>query len=661
MEPTVAHVRTFAAVADTIWPALDGAGPSSDRPLSTWGASASDLGIPARLQEALDDLPSDAQRADLLRLLRLLDTRAGGAALHRRAARFADLGHTEREAALRTMATSPLPQARQAFSALKSLVGRLLACPVPGEQRAVLWDDLGYPGPPGPPPQIPRTLEPVPVPSSVTWDADVVIVGSGAGGGVAAAVLAEAGLDVVVLEKGLYRSEADFTQIENEAYADLYLDGALSATHDLGIAMLAGACLGGGTVVNYTTSFATPADVLEEWDRVSGLPGVFTGDGLAASTRAVLDRLGVGTAHSAPSARDVHLEKGLREHGWHVGEIARNTRGCTEPECGFCSLGCRVGAKQSTTRTWLEDAAAAGTRIAVSADVRRIVVERGRAAGVVADVGGAELVVRARAVVIAAGALHTPAIIARSGLGTRALGARLYLHPVTAVWGRFAEPVDPWTGHQQTRYSDQFADLDGAGYGFKFETAAVHTVFPAAFMGWKTGEGFKRDLLAYRRISPAGILLRDRDPGRVAVGKDGRPTWRYKISAHDRAHVREAIRRGAELLAAAGAEEVLAPTTVAMRWRPGGPQSLDRFLERVDAIGYGSHQTFYVSFHQMGSAPMGARSADSFVDAENEAHETPGLFVLDGSCFPTSSGVNPMISISSIAHRGATHLAQRLT
>ena len=244
-------------------------------------------------------------------------------------------------------------------------------------------------------------------------------------------------------------------------------------------------------------------------------------------------------------------------------------------------------------------------------------------------------------------------------MGGPAVGDYLRLHPVSAVWARFEERVDPWTGILQTRYSDEFADLDGHGYGFKFETAPIHPLIPAAFLGWEDGASFKRDVLGLGHLNVGGILLRDRDHGKVVLRKDGSPVWKYSISKYDQAHIREGVRRGTELYAAAGATEVISSTVRPVRWRSG--QSIDDFMDGVDAVGYGSNQTGYFTFHQMGTARMGSNPATSVVDENNETHDTQGLYVMDGSCFPSSSGVNPMLTIASIAHRGATLLTDRLT
>jgi hypothetical protein len=312
------------------------------------------------------------------------------------------------------------------------------------------------------------------------------------------------------------------------------------------------------------------------------------------------------------------------------------------------------------TQTYLADAASRGTRLVTGCEVEQVLTDGGRATGVVAKVGTHRLNVTARAVVLAAGALHTPAILLRSGLGGPAVGRFLTLHPVTAVWARFEERIDPWTGTLQARYSDQFADLDGAGYGFKLETAPVHPVFPAAFFGWEDGASFKRDVLGLGHIDVGGILLRDKSYGRVVLRRDGTPVWKYVISHSDQVHVREGVKRASEVYAAAGAVEILASTTRPVRWRPGGPEGVDGFLADVDAIGYGSNQTAYFTFHQMGSARMGVDPARSVVGAANQVHGIADLYVMDSSCFPTASGVNPMLTIAAIAHRGATRLAERL-
>jgi choline dehydrogenase-like flavoprotein len=649
----VRDLETFDVVVDTLLPALPGDSPA-------WTMAGSELKLSSGLPAVFESLPHDSDRRDLKLFLKLLDSPGGGLVLFGRRKRLRDLTPDERAAAVRSMLGSRVEVVRKGVRALKTLAALLWVTTDDPAHPPVSWSAMTYPGPDGQPPPDARPRMPtVPIDKDTTLDCDVVVVGSGAGGGVAAGVLAAAGLRVIILERGGYHDRSDFTHLEADAYASMYLDGGLGSSADGGILMLAGSTLGGGTVINYTTSFPTPQAVREEWDRVAGFDDVFAGDDFGTSLRSVGESLVTNLDNCSPSARDRILDKGLRNMGWHVDEMPRNVSGCTEEDCGYCTMGCRTGAKRSMLATYLHDASENGARIVVGCDATVIDVDGGRAAGVHARVGEHDLRVRAGAVVVAAGALNTPALLLRSGIGGPAVGRYLRLHPVTAVWGRFEERVEPWTGRMQTRYSDEFADLDGRGYGFKFETAPIHPLFPAAFVGWQDGASFKRDILGLGQLGVAGVLLRDRDHGRVTLGRDGRPRWRYRISSYDRAHIREGVRRGAEVLAAAGAVEVFNSSAMPVRWRPDR-ESIDGYVARSDTIGYGPHQTSYFSFHQMGTARMGSDHQNSVVDANNEVHDAPGVYVMDGSCFPTASGVNPMISIAAIAHRGATLLAQRM-
>ncbi|HUG75754.1 MAG TPA: GMC family oxidoreductase, partial [Acidimicrobiia bacterium] len=346
--------------------------------------------------------------------------------------------------------------------------------------------------------------------------------------------------------------------------------------------------------------------------------------------------------------------------GWHVDRLPRNVRGCEPSECGNCSMGCRLGAKQSCLETWLRDAVASGATLVPGAEATRILVEGGRAVGVVVRSAAGPMTIRARAVILAAGALHTPAIMVRSGITGAAVGRHLTLHPVTAVWGRYLEPVDQWTGILQARYSDEFADLDGEGYGFKFETTAVHQSFPPLLFGFESGASLMHDLARLRYWYPIGILLRDRGTGRMTIGRDGTARWRYRFDRTDLRHLGVAIEKAAAVHAAAGASEVLSSTLQSVRWTPTSGGTESGFASQVAAAGLGANRTVFVSFHQMSSARMGSNPDESVIGPWNEVHAVPGLFVMDGSAFPTASGVNPALTIQAVAYRAATMLAERL-
>jgi len=630
-----------------------GLSPTAQAVLRVVAATLVEDGAPElgdRVARKVAALPRAADRAELDLLLRFFESRLVNLVLSGIPRPFTRMSPGQRERYLAAWATSRLPPRRKAFQALKRLV-TVTHYTTAGVARA-----LGYPGPLGPPPAVPKPIRPISITADTILTCDVVIVGSGAGGGVVAAELAATGRDVIVLEKGGYRNEADFTHQEGEALEGMYDAGGLLATRDLGVVILQGATLGGGTVINYTTSFPTPDAVREEWARDHTLPH-FARPEFTRSLDIVAQRLGVNTAHAAPSGRDRVLIRGLERLGWHHGLLPRNVRGCSQDDgCGYCGYGCRRGAKQSTLVTYLQDAAARGTRFVVSCDVRRVVIERGMATGVEGRVGPHVLTVRAPTVVVAAGSVHSPALLLRSGIQLPALGRHLALHPATAVLADMDEDVRPWTGTVQAHYSDQFADLD-QGYGFKLETAPVHPSLQALAVPWESAAQYRERMTRLPRTALAGILLRDRFGGRVSIDRDGVPIVDYRLSRYDAGHLRRAIAAGAEVLEAAGAREIWLPLARSISYRPGPRRAREEWLHRVDVAGWGPNELLLVTFHQMASCRMGASARTSVVDAEHRVWGVPGLYVVDASVFPTASGVNPMLTVMGIAHRAAGAIA----
>ena len=504
-----------------------------------------------------------------------------------------------------------------------------------------------------------KQLKITPIDRDGRLECDVVIVGSGAGGGAAAGVLAQAGLDVIVVESGDYYDDGDFDGSEYNALTNFYM-GAPSASHDQSISLLAGACLGGGTVVNYSTSFRTPDDVRREWAG-HGVPA-FASEDYTRSLDAVYERLGVNQEHNSPSTREQKLQEGCVKLGWHIDAMPRGVRQCVQgKECGYCGLGCRVGAKQSVVKTWLHDAHEAGTRLIVRTKVQRVLVEGGAARGIAGrTVEGHQVTIRSRAVIAACGAIHTPALLRRSGLANENIGKHLKLHPASAVWGVFDEELKSWEGTMQALYSDQHRDLHD-GYGLKYETAANHPHLFIAFSPWRGSHEHLGLMEGLGNSVPLGVLLRDRDGGEVRVGRDGEPVVRYRLSDFDAGHLRTGIDGAAQIFEAAGARRIFTSQSKWVAYEPGASGSRSAFMDAADATGYGPGQVHLGSFHIMGSARMGGSSATSACDPTGQTWEVRDLYVFDGSSFPTASGVNPQISIQAIAHMGARGLAARLS
>ena len=316
-------------------------------------------------------------------------------------------------------------------------------------------------------------------------EADVAIVGSGAGGGIAAETLALAGLRVVVLEEGPLRSSSDFHMRESEAYPDLYQESAARKTRDRAINILQGRCVGGGTTVNWTSSFRTPAATLEHWARVYGLPDASNED-LAPWFSKVEARLGIAPWEVAPNANNAALARGAAKLGLPSAVIRRNVRACWN--LGYCGVGCPTNAKQSMLVTTIPAALDRGAKLVTRVRAERLVIEGDRVTRLEAralDPRGVEptarrVVVRAGAYVSAAGAIGTPALLLRSGVPdpNRLVGKRTFLHPTVVSAALMPERVDGFAGAPQSVYSDHYLDTlppDGPA-GFKLEAPPVHPV-----------------------------------------------------------------------------------------------------------------------------------------------------------------------------------------
>lgn len=610
--------------------------------------------IPRRMYDLLGSIPDSEQATQLLKTLKFCGTKTGALALTGSTTPISWMSDREAEAVITRWRSSRLPQLRQLAAILITLaMNALYAYPTKE------WERFSYAGPLGPPPpNVPKRLAPTVIDSDERVTCDVVIVGSGAGGGVAAAVLAEAGLDVVVLEKGRYFNESDFHHEEATSMHDMYLYGGGLMTRNLTCRILAGSALGGGTLVNYSTAWKTPEPRLREWAEVSGIDAFVNGE-MQDSLDAVADRIGINRDETKPARRDALLEEGLTKLGWHVDVFPKATKGCLQDaSCSYCGFGCRVDAKQGTMKTFLPDAASNGARLFTEVNVDKITIEDGRATGVQAISNGHSLTVSARAVVSACGTIETPPLLLRSGLGGR-VGHDLRLHAGTAAVGLFDEDVRVWEGTTQSRYSFEFTHW-GGGYGPTLETIPAHPGSGSiGLLPW-TSEAEHRALMdRFDRVSFVGALGRDTTSGRIRINKEGNPDIEFNMNEGDSRRQVEGIIAAAKVLEAAGATEIYSPHPKPLVYRPG-PGAHEKWAEDFRRIGFKKDQTFF-SFHQMGSCRMGVDPTKSAINADNETHEVKGLYALDASAFPTPSGVNPMVSIYGIAHRGAKKLAERLS
>ena len=587
---------------------------------------------------AIDGL-TPRRRAELLMLLALLrlPMRAGDAA---------------REAALNALARAPVAKLRTGFAALKRLALFLAyAESEPGSENPT-WKRIGYPGPRGD-----GRAGAAALPLAVASDgeivrADVVVIGSGAGGATAASSFARAGKRVVVLEAGGAYDAASFTQREI-SMADLYLDRGLTSSSDLGIAILAGATLGGGTAVNWCTSLRLPERIAAEWQEQSGIERL--GAELEAHYAAVEARLSIAPALTH-NANNAVIVEGARALGMDAEATPRNASPECGAGCGYCGFGCSYEKKHCGVAVFLPDLAASGGAIYANAAAQRITMRGSRARGAIAlqtgASGFARFEVEAACVVVAAGALRTPQLLARSGVRHPLLGRRLFLHPVSSAIAEFDRRIEPWNGPMQSAHSDAFNYRTG-NYGTKIEAAPAHPGLAALALPWTSRAEHAEMMERMPNVATLLALTRDRDPGRV--GLDDEASIEYRLSAHDGENLLAGLRGLVDLAFAAGAVRVttLHATPIAVEAAQWTPRFRDEFAARLRRIGVAPNRQILFSAHQMGTAAMGSGRVRGVVDPAGCVWECENLLVADGSLFPQSSGVNPMLTIMAMASRVA--------
>jgi choline dehydrogenase-like flavoprotein len=637
---------TLANVCDTFVPSLD----EPDDPTGFWARSASDLAIASVIEQQLAaSLPEEALEG----MRGLLDALA--------AQGFDDAPLPARERILHAFMNSG-PEALAGLDGLRALTGLLFyGMPLPDSGRNPNWEAIGYPGPTSAPPspeEAPKTIRVrAPESADLALEADVCVVGSGAGGGVIAGELAGAGKQVVVLEAGGYYNEADFNQLELWAYEHLYRGGGITQTADSALALMAGANLGGGTTVNWTNCLRTTDRVREEWEREHGLEGL-AGPDYDRHLDAVFARIGVTDATSDYNGPHQRLAEGCEKLGYDFGPVTRNADpGRYDAEtAGYMGFGDQSGSKQGTMKTYLQDASDAGAQTVVRCRVQRVLVEDGRAVGVEGTSTGedgtvARVTVRAPQVVVACGSLESPALLLRSGIGGPAVGEYLRLHPATAVAGVYDEGQKGWWGAPQSGLSHRFADVED-GHGFLLEGTHASPGVTGSATPWESGRQHKHDMSRASVSASFVFLIRDRGAGRVTIDAAGNAVHHYPFDdALDQRVFRKGLVETARLHEAAGAQEIFTLHRTLQRWRRG--EDLDAYLRAIHDAPLGPHEHATFSLHQMGSCRMGADPATSVADGRGELHDTPGVWIGDASAFPTASGTNPMATTMALARRTA--------
>ena len=636
--------EVLRALVDTAVPSLQ----VDDDPHGFWRLSGSDVGAHLALEEAFGELPE----ADQVGMAQLLD---GLAMLG-----FQHQGRATREGMLGT-AMALAPEALIAISTLRG-ASCLLAHSIPDENgQNPFWKQYGYPGPQIQPPADEPYITPHVPQDGEVLEADVVVVGSGAGGGTIAGVLATQGKKVVVLEAGRATSERDYRQLEIEASQTMMYRGGIAVSADGNIGLLAGATLGGGTTINWHNCVKPSAEVRREWASEFGLDDV-DGPEFDRHLETVLARMKANDDCSDFNGPHQRMVEGAKALGWSMHTAVRNV----DPErydpvaAGYTQFGDPTGSKMSTLNTYLRDAYDNGAVIVPQTKATKVVVEGGRAVGVEATWTDLEngdtrsVTVRAKDVVVACGALETPALLLRSGIGGPAVGQNLYLHPSAGIFGVYAEDQKAWWGPPQAAVMDEFRDL-GDGYGLLVEGSQWYSGVFAFQLSRRDGKQAKEAMSKLGRMADFLFILRDHKGGTVTVDEAGEAVHTYELTdERDVAAYRKGLRVMAKLHEAAGAEEMWFGATPRV-WKRG--EDVDAWMDEIDQIHIGAGGLFMGSAHQMGSARMGTDPATSVAKPTGELHDTAGVWIGDTSAFPTPSGANPMLTCMALAHRTAEQIS----
>jgi choline dehydrogenase-like flavoprotein len=492
-------------------------------------------------------------------------------------------------------------------------------------------------------------------------DYDVLIIGSGAGGGTVAsrlAPLAAAGARIAIAEAGPYYGRDAFNMREADMIR-LFKDNGAVPSRSFDVAVSAAECVGGSTAVYTGVTFRTPPGLVSGWARDFGLPELDEQDVQARFPRIEEEIDAHFPSLEMENRNNRIFREGCERLGHSVKQFRVNIRDCKE--CGFCNLGCPYGAKRGTLEVQVPHAVASGVELIPNCRIDRVF--DGGAEGTIFDPppgsrpgghGSGPVRFRARIVVVAAGALGSPALLLRSGLAglSPACGKYMTLHPALTSFGRMQAPVRGYEGFPKLYYTDRFSE----SHHYYVETAFYYPFTTARSLpGF--GSEVKRFMRDYECLACAITLVHDDPDERNGVSVvDGKLVLDYRLSQESKEALVHSQREVGRIFFAAGAVEYV--SLLGERFSVTRPTDLESNIQ-LGALLPG--KVVVSSAHPMGGCRMGSDPEASVTDAWGRVHGHPNIVVADASLFPTSSKVNPFLTIMALAERSAERIASALS
>lgn len=504
--------------------------------------------------------------------------------------------------------------------------------------------------------------------NDLTLEADVAIVGSGAGGGTTAQILSAAGYKVLLIEEGPLKTSSDFKMQEAEAYPSLYQEGIGRMSKDGAITILQGRAVGGTTLVNWTSSFRTPHQTLEHWAKEHNVKGHGKAE-MAPWFELMEQRLGVAPWAVPPNANNDVIRSGCEKLGYSWEVIPRNVRGCWN--LGYCGMGCPTNAKQSMLVTTIPATLEKGGELLYLARADRLLHDGNSVSGLECQAmdercvapTGRKITVKARHYILAGGGINTPAILMRSKAPDphERAGKRTFIHLVSFSAALFDKVINPFYGAPQSIYSDNFQWDQGVTgpLAYKLEVPPLQPALTTTLLGeFGTENALRMEQLPNTNVILA--LMRDgfhpeSAEGTVELRGDGSPVLDYKMTDYTWDGIRRSYHSMAEIQFAAGAKSVMP-----MHVDAGYVKSLAETRSLIDNLSFELYRTRLGSAHVMGGCAMGEDPTLAVTDSLGRHHQLSNLSIHDGSLFPTSIGANPQLSVYGLTAKLATLLAERL-